>query len=851
MDRYNAKKTERKWQERWESESTYLTEKNTNRNKYYVLEMFPYPSGKIHMGHVRNYTMGDVIARYKRHKGFNVLHPMGWDAFGMPAENAAMEQNTHPGTWTYKNIAEMKSQLKPMGLSIDWSREFATCDANYYKHQQELFIDMLNQKLAYRKKSLVNWDPVDKTVLANEQVENGRGWRSGAEIEKRELTQWFLKISDYSQELLQSLDDLPNWPEKVKTMQKNWIGRSEGASIMFSLENCPHLDKLEVFTTRPDTIFGMSFCAISPNHPLAIALAKDNEKIELFIRECNSSSIDRASLDKQEKNGIDTQIKIKHPFGKSDVPLFIANFVLMEYGSGAIFGCPAHDQRDLEFALKYNLDVLPVVCPEDQDQSLFVIREAAYTGDGRIINSEFLNGMTIRDAKEKVISMLSEKNMGEKKVTFRLKDWGISRQRYWGCPIPVIYCEKCGVVPEKKENLPVELPENVSFKNPGNPLETATDWLNVNCPICDNPAQRETDTMDTFVDSSWYFIRFTSPQHNRPTKEDEVKYWMGVDQYIGGVEHAILHLLYSRFFARAMNKTGHLSKKYLEPFSALFTQGMVCHETYMDSEGNWLSPDEIKSSTNSSGEKVAECLKKGLPVKIGPSVKMSKSKKNVIDPIDIIDLFGADTARWFVMSDSPPDRDISWSTEGVEGAWRHLNRVWRLTKEIARKLEQNDTKGTLREDRKVDDLVFDTSNFIESFSFNKAIAKIYELTNFLAGHDASIEQKIYGIKALAILMEPFTPHLAQEIWYEIGQEGLIVGASWPDIKKSMARQEDKITLPIQINGKRKTEISVEPNITETALKEIVLNERIVKKALINSNIKRFIYVAKRIVNVVI
>ena len=425
MDRYNAKKTERKWQERWESENTYLTEKNTCKNKYYVLEMFPYPSGKIHMGHVRNYTMGDVIARYKRHKGFNVLHPMGWDAFGMPAENAAMEQNTHPGIWTYKNIKEMKSQLKPMGLSIDWSREFATCDANYYKHQQELFIDMLNQKLAYRKKSLVNWDPVDKTVLANEQVENGRGWRSGAEIEKRELTQWFLKISDYSQELLQSLDDLPNWPEKVKTMQKNWIGRSEGASIMFSLENCPHLDKLEVFTTRPDTIFGMSFCAISPNHPLAIALAKDNEKIELFIRECNSSSIDRASLDKQEKNGIDTQIKIKHPFGKSDVPLFIANFVLMEYGSGAIFGCPAHDQRDLEFALKYNLDVLPVVCPEDQDQSLFVIREAAYTGDGRIINSEFLNGMTIRDAKEKVISMLSERNMGEKKVTFRLTDWGI------------------------------------------------------------------------------------------------------------------------------------------------------------------------------------------------------------------------------------------------------------------------------------------------------------------------------------------------------------------------------------------------------------------------------------------
>ena len=851
MDRYNAKKTEKKWQERWESENTYLTEKNTNKNKYYVLEMFPYPSGKIHMGHVRNYTMGDVIARYKRHKGFNVLHPMGWDAFGMPAENAAMEQKTHPGTWTYKNIEDMKSQLKPMGLSIDWSREFATCDANYYKHQQELFIDMLNQKLAYRKKSLVNWDPVDKTVLANEQVENGRGWRSGAEIEKRELTQWFLKISDYSQELLQSLDDLPNWPEKVKTMQKNWIGKSEGASIMFSLENCPHLDKLEVFTTRPDTIFGMSFCAISPNHPLAMALAKDNGKIEDFINECNSLSINRANLEKQEKNGIDTQIKVKHPFGKSDVPLFIANFVLMEYGSGAIFGCPAHDQRDLEFALKYNLNVLPVVCPKEQDGSMFVVSEEAFTGDGKIINSDFLDGLTIEDAKNKVITLLSEKNMGEKKVTFRLKDWGISRQRYWGCPIPVIHCEKCGIVPEKKENLPVELPENVSFKNPGNPLETATDWLNVDCPVCDNPAQRETDTMDTFVDSSWYFIRFTSPQHDRPTKEDEVKYWMGVDQYIGGVEHAILHLLYSRFFARAMSKTGHLSKQYIEPFSALFTQGMVCHETYMDPEGNWLSPDEIKSSTNSSGEKVAECLKKGLPVKIGPSVKMSKSKKNVIDPIDIIDQFGADTARWFVMSDSPPDRDISWSTEGVEGAWRHLNRVWRLTKEIANKLRQNDMKGTLHEDRKVDDFVFDTSNFIESFSFNKAIAKIYELTNFLAGKDASTEQKIYGIKSLAMLMEPFTPHLAQEMWSTIGEKGLIAKANWPDIKERTTKGKETIILPIQINGKRKTEISVSPDLKEEVLKELVLEEKIIKKALMNSNIKRFIYVPRRIVNLVI
>ena len=851
MERYNAKSTEKKWQKKWQEDKTYLTEIDTTREKYYVLEMFPYPSGKIHMGHVRNYTMGDVIARYKRHKGFNVLHPMGWDAFGMPAENAAMENNIHPGTWTYENINEMKSQLKPMGLSIDWSREFATCDATYYKYQQELFIDMLEKNLAYRKKSLVNWDPVDKTVLANEQVENGKGWRSGAEIEKRELTQWFFRISDYSQELLESLDNLPNWPEKVKTMQKNWIGRSEGASIMFSLENSPHLDKLEVFTTRPDTIFGMSFCAISPNHPLAKTLAKDDRKIEFFIEECNSFSTDQASLEKQEKKGIDSGVEIKHPFGRNNVPLYIANFVLMEYGTGAIFGCPAHDQRDLEFALKYNLDVLPVVCPQDQDPSVFAIREEAYTGDGKIINSDFLNGMTIDNAKEKVVSTLSKKNMGKKKVTYRLKDWGISRQRYWGCPIPVIHCEKCGVVPEEKENLPVELPENVSFKDPGNPLEAATDWRNVNCPVCRNPAQRETDTMDTFVDSSWYFIRFTSPKHDRPTEANDSKYWMSVDQYIGGVEHAILHLLYSRFFARAMNITGHLSKEFLEPFSALFTQGMVCHETYKDTEGNWLSPDEIEVSLNNSGEKVVKCLKNGSQVRVGPSVKMSKSKKNVIDPIDIIDQFGADTARWFVMSDSPPDRDISWSTEGVEGAWRHLNRVWRLTKEIAFELKRNVGKQVLEKDRKVDDFIFNTSKFIESFSFNKAIAKIYELTNFLARNDTSIEQKIYGIKSLAVLMEPFTPHLAQEIWSTIGEKGLIADAKWPDIKELTNKEEENITLPIQINGKRKTEISIAPGLTENAVKDLILRDRIIKKALINSDIKRFIYIPGRIVNLVI
>jgi leucyl-tRNA synthetase len=851
MERYNAKLTEKKWQEEWEKKDIYLTDLDKTKEKYYVLEMFPYPSGKIHMGHVRNYTMGDVIARYKRHKGFNVLHPMGWDAFGMPAENAAIEHNIHPGTWTYKNIEEMKNQLKPMGLSIDWSREFATCDETYYKHQQELFIDMLENNLVYRKKSLVNWDPVDKTVLANEQVENGKGWRSGAEIEKKELTQWFFKISNYSQDLIDSLDLLPNWPEKVKIMQKNWIGRSEGASITFKIENSKHANELEVFTTRPDTIFGMSFCAISPNHALSKALAKDNEQIQSFVDECNFSSTDQASLEKEEKKGINTEITVKHPFGGKTVPLYIANFVLMEYGSGAIFGCPAHDQRDLDFARKYDLDVLPVVCPRDKDKNNFIIKNEAFTGEGSIINSDFLDGLSIEDAKEKVINRLSEEKLGKKKVTYRLKDWGISRQRYWGCPIPVLHCKQCGAVPEKKEHLPVKLPESVSFQNPGNPLETASDWLNTKCPTCGGPARRETDTMDTFVDSSWYFIRFTCPNHDKPTKQSDVQYWMNVDQYIGGIEHAILHLLYSRFFSRAMNQTGHLSEKFLEPFSALFTQGMVCHETYRNSEGNWLSPEEIEMSIDKSGKKVVKCLEKGLPVSVGPSVKMSKSKKNVIDPIDIIDQFGADTARWFVMSDSPPERDISWSTEGVEGAWRHLNRVWRLTHEIAEEIKNTDQKSLLDKDLQIDNFVKSTSEFIESFSFNKAIAKIYELTNFLTKKDKSLGQKIYGIRALALLMEPFTPHLAQEIWNTVGEKGFIAEANWPELDESMDDENDTLVIPIQINGKRKTEISVPSNISDENIKRLALKEAIVKKALLNSQLKRFIYVPKRIVNVVI
>src|SRR5208282_4475196 len=684
IERYNAAEAEARWQKVWDERGIFATKNEDVRKKYYVLEMFPYPSGRIHMGHVRNYTMGDVVARVKRAMGFAVLHPMGWDAFGMPAENAAMERKVHPKTWTYQNIAAMKTQLKSMGLSLDWSREIATCDPAYYKHQQKMFLDFYDAKLVERKHSRVNWDPVDQTVLANEQVIDGRGWRSGALVEQRELSQWFFKITNYSQELLDALDRLDRWPEKVRLMQKNWIGRSEGLLVRFALDpkTTPTADReLEVFTTRPDTLFGAKFMAVAPDHTIALAAATKNEEVAKFIGETLRRGTSQAEIDTAEKKGIDTGIRAIHPFDpKLRLPVYVANFILMDYGTGAIFGCPAHDQRDLDFVNKYGLGNTPVVCPPGQDAKTFVITDTAYDGDGRMINSRFLDGMTIAEAKEEVAKRLENESAGnrpvaQRQVNFRLRDWGISRQRYWGCPIPIIHCKNCGVVPVPEKDLPVTLPEDVTFDKPGNPLDRHPTWKNVRCPQCGKPARRETDTMDTFVDSSWYFERFTDPWiETAPTDRPMVDAWMPVDQYIGGIEHAILQLLYSRFYTRAMKATGHVGLD--EPFAGLFTQGMVVHETYRRQNGEWVEPAEVKIEADGDARR-ATLLATGEPVEIGPIEKMSKSKHNTVDPDDIIGTYGADVARWFMLSDSPPERDVAWTARGGQGAWRYEQRLWR------------------------------------------------------------------------------------------------------------------------------------------------------------------------------
>ncbi|MGX5773297.1 leucine--tRNA ligase [Methylorubrum zatmanii] len=859
-ERYNAKDAEPRWQQAWDQAKLFETKNDDPRPKYYVLEMFPYPSGRIHIGHVRNYAMGDVVARYKRAKGHNVLHPMGWDAFGLPAENAAMERKVNPRDWTYANIATMRGQLQSMGLSLDWSREIATCDPDYYKHQQRMFLDFLAKGLVTRRTAKVNWDPVDHTVLANEQVIDGRGWRSGALVEQRELTQWFFKITDFAQDLHDALDGLERWPEKVRLMQRNWIGRSEGLEVRFALAKpFAGTEELTVYTTRPDTLFGAKFLAISVDHPLAKALAASGPNaaaLQTFAEECRRIGTAQEAIDTAEKLGFDTGLTVRHPLDPAwELPVYVANFVLMDYGTGAVFGCPAHDQRDLDFANKYGLGNTPVVCPEGQDPASFIITDTAYDGDGRMIHSRFLDGMTTDEAFATVADrlegeVLNGAPVARRKVQFRLRDWGVSRQRYWGCPIPIIHCEACGPVPVPVEDLPVKLPDEVSFDQPGNPLERDHAWRQVPCPRCGEAARRETDTMDTFVDSSWYYARFTAPWLTEaPTDRKTVDHWLAVDQYIGGVEHAILHLLYSRFFMRAMRETGWAGVS--EPFAGLFTQGMVVHETYKDPAGAWVSPAEIRFETQ-GGERRAFHVKTGEAIEIGQTEKMSKSKKNVVDPDDIIASYGADTARWFMLSDSPPERDVIWTEEGVQGAARFVQRVWRLVNAAAAaKGEGGAVDASLR--KAAHKALAAVEEDVERLRFNRCVAHIYTLAN-------AVDEALRGgasqagageaARILVQLIAPMMPHLAEECWRVLGGQGLVAEASWPEIDRALL-VEDEITLPVQINGKKRADVTVPRDADAKAVEAATLALEAVQRALEGRAPRKVIVVPGRIVNLVV
>jgi leucyl-tRNA synthetase len=870
-ERYNARDAEPRWQRQWDEKAIFSSKNDDPRPKYYVLEMFPYPSGRIHIGHVRNYTLGDVLARFKRARGFNVLHPMGWDAFGLPAENAAIERKVAPKAWTYDNIAAMKKQLRSIGLSLDWSREFATCDPSYYKHQQKMFLDFLRAGLAEREKRKINWDPVDMTVLANEQVIDGKGWRSGAVVEQREMNQWVFKITKYSQELLEALDGLDRWPDKVRLMQRNWIGRSEGLLIRFALDTKTTPageNELKIFTTRPDTLFGAKFMAISADHPLATAAAAKNPKLAAFIAEIKRIGTAQEVIDTAEKQGFDTGIRAVHPFDPNwKLPVYVANFVLMEYGTGAIFGCPAHDQRDLDFVNKYALGNIPVVCPEGQDPKTFVITDVAYDGDGRMINSRFLDGMTIVQAKEEVAKRLEAElrgnaPVGERQVNFRLRDWGISRQRYWGCPIPVIHCPKCDVVPVPDKDLPVTLPEDATFDKPGNALDHHPTWKHVTCPQCGGKALRETDTMDTFVDSSWYFARFTDPwNENAPTTPAVADRMMPVDQYIGGVEHAILHLLYSRFFTRAMKATGHIDMK--EPFAGMFTQGMVVHETYQKKDGTYVTPAEVTVEVGGNGRR-AVLTATGEEVAIGAIEKMSKSKKNTVDPDDIIATYGADVARWFMLSDSPPDRDVIWSDERVQGASRFVQRLWRLVNDstefanaapAARPASFGDDALALR--KAAHGALDKVSGGIERLHFNVCLAHIREFANALAEALAKEGKPgpdlAWAVREAALilvqLISPMMPHLAEECWQVLGQQGLISEAAWPQIERDLL-VEDSVTLVVQVNGKKRGDVTVPRDAQNPQIEAAVLALDAVKVALGGKPVRKVIVVPMRIVNVV-
>ena len=855
MSRYNAQATERKWQARWRRADTFGAHMDAQRPKYYVLEMFPYPSGRIHMGHVRNYTMGDVVARYKRAKGYNVLHPMGWDAFGMPAENAAMEHGIHPATWTKQNIETMRAQLQRLGLAIDWSRELATCDPGYYRHEQKLFLDFYRAGLAYRRESWVNWDPVDQTVLANEQVIDGRGWRSGAVVERRKLSQWFLRITDFADDLIDSLETLKHWPFKVRRMQENWIGRSHGLTMWFDLMGRD--DRLELYTTRHDTLFGASFCAIAPDHPLATELARDNPELAAFIDDCSRIGTSEAAIETAEKRGFDTGLRACHPFDPArELPVYVANFVLMDYGTGAIFGCPAHDQRDLDFARKYCLPVIPVVIPDGVDAKDFEIGDEAYVSDGRLANSAFLDGLSVADAKEEMARRMESLGRGKPTVTYRLRDWGISRQRYWGCPIPMIHCSACGIVPVPERDLPVQLPEDVGFDQPGNPLEHHPTWKIAPCPACGREARRETDTFDTFVDSSWYFARYCSPKADIPFVSEEADYWLPVDQYIGGVEHAILHLLYARFFTRAMKTCGFLDLD--EPFAGLFTQGMVCHETYRDADGNWLVPEQVRHG----GDGTVSAIDDGRQVRVGRSEKMSKSRKNTVDPSDIIDRFGADTARWYMLSDSPPERDLEWSEAGIEGAWRFTRRLARLVDEAQASLPAPQTTQpaafsapTLKLRRAVHRAIATVTTDIEQFRFNRAVAAIYQLANSISGFKANRETGgdwalREALESLARLIAPMMPHLAEDMWERLGQTTLLADMAWPNAEPELL-VEDRVTIAVQVGGKLRATIEMPRDSARDALEQAALAAAPVARAVAGRPLRKVVVVPNRIVNIVV
>jgi leucyl-tRNA synthetase len=838
VERFNPHVADARWQNIWEERSSFVADDNSSKPRAYVLEMFPYPSGRIHIGHVRNYTMGDVLARYKRMTGHEVLHPMGWDAFGMPAENAAMEKNVHPGGWTRDNIANMKAQLKRLGFAIDWTRELATCEPEYYGHEQALFLKLYAAGLVYRKESAVNWDPVDMTVLANEQVIDGKGWRSGAPVERRKLSQWFLKITDFADELLTGLETLDKWPDKVRLMQENWIGKSQGLKCTFRFPG--GTDGIDVFTTRPDTMFGASFVAIAADHPVAQKLAANAPDLQAFVEECRKGGTTAADIETAEKRGFNTGLTVEHPLDANwHLPVYVANFVLMDYGTGAVFGCPAHDQRDLDFARKYHLAVTRVVADGDLTDSAFD-GDVAFTGPGTIVNSHWMNGMTIGQAKANVIARAQAEGWGSGQTQYRLRDWGVSRQRYWGTPIPIIHCQTCGAVPVPDDQLPVKLPEDVSFDIPGNPLDRHPTFSKADCPLCHQPARRETDTLDTFVDSSWYFIRFASQPHDKPFDRTIAEKWLPVDQYIGGVEHAILHLLYARFWTRALSHIGLIDVK--EPFASLFTQGMVTHQTYQDAKGTWLSPDQVRREGD-----IWTIIDSGAPAVAGRIEKMSKSKKNVVDPDDIVDQYGADAVRWFTLSDSPPERDLEWSEAGIEGCWRFVQRLWRLT------LQVSGAEGSDKAlDRKTHQVIAGVGVDIEALAFNKAVAKIYDLANAIEKAAPSASRDA-AIRTIVLLSSPMVPHLAEEAWAVLGAPfggGLIADAAWPAVDPTFL-EKDEVTIAIQVRGKLRDTLTVAKGLPQAEIEVLALASQKVQNAIDGADIKKTIVVPDRLVNIVL